>query len=65
MLVTFQQLFQNLKTVINNFEEKNKHLKKTEYYELEQLNSKLDAISNEEIYREFTNRKKAIGEIFG
>ena len=27
---TFQQLFENLKTVINNFEEKNKHLKKTE-----------------------------------
>ena len=62
---TFQQLFENLKVLVKNFEEKNKHIKKTEYYELEQLNSKLDAISNEEIYHEFTNRKKAIGEIFG
>ncbi len=62
---TFQQLFENLKTLLKNFEEKNKGIKKSEYYELEQLNSKLDAISNEEIYHEFMKRKKAIGEVFG
>jgi DNA adenine methylase len=62
---TFQQLFENLKTLLKNFEEKNKGIKKSEYYELEQLNSKLDAISNEEIYHEFMKRKKAICEVFG
>ena len=62
---SFQKLFENLKILLKNFEEKKKRIKKKDYYELEQLNSKLDAIKDENIYQEFTKRKDSIGKIFG
>jgi len=61
----FQELFENLKPLIKNFEDKKKRVKKTSYYELEQLNSNLDAIRSEDIYHEYMGRKKALGEVFG
>ena len=61
----FQKLFENLKILLKTFEEKKKKIKKNDYYDLEQLNSKLDAIKDEDIYHEFMKRKNSIGEIFG
>ena len=60
----FIKLFENLKKLLKSFEEKKKKIKKKDYYDLEQLNSELDAIRNEDIYYEFMKRKKALGEIF-
>jgi len=62
---TFIKLFDNLKNLLKNFDEKKKKIKKDSYYEYEQLNSMLDAIKDENTYHEFRNRKKALGEIFG
>ena len=61
----FLQLFQNLRKLVKDFDEKNKRIRKSDYYDLEQLNSNLDAITSEDTYHKFTNRKKAIGEVFG
>lgn len=61
----FQKLLDYLKLIIKDFELKKKKIKKSDFYELEQLNSKLDAITDETIYREFMDRKKSIGEVFG
>jgi hypothetical protein len=61
----FLQLFQNLRPLVKNFDEKNKRIRKSDYYDLEQLNSNLDAITSEDTYLKFMNRKKAIGEVFG
>jgi len=63
--VSFQKLFDNLKVLLKSFEEKKKRIKKKDFYELEQLNSNLDAISDENIYKEFMKRKNSIGEVFG
>jgi len=61
----FQELFDNLKILLKNFEEKKKRIKKANYYELEQLNSKLDAVRDEKIYEEFMRRKESIAGVFG
>jgi len=61
----FQQLFENLKDLIRDFDEKNKRIKKADYYDLEKLNSNLDAIASEETFNEYRKRKKALGEVFG
>jgi SOS-response transcriptional repressor LexA len=58
-------LLENLKVLLKDSKTKNKLLQKSDYYEYEQLASKLDAIKNEDDFKDFFNRKKAITDIFG
>lgn len=61
----FLKLLENLKTLLIDFKNKNKLLEKSDFYDWDQLASKLDAIKSEEEFKNFYNRKKAITEVFG
>lgn len=61
----FLNLFENLKRLLTDFNLKSKLLQKSDYYDYEQLASKLDAIKDEKDFTNFFNRKKNISEVFG
>lgn len=61
----FEKLYESLKILLKNFDEKNKRIKKSFYYDLEQLSGNLDAIADEKVYQSYIIRKKNIGDVFG
>jgi len=58
------ELLNNLQLLLKDFKTKNKLLKKSDYYEYEQLASKLDVLKNEDDFKSFFERKQALSKGF-
>ncbi len=60
----FLELFEKLKGLLKDFELKHKLIPESEYYELEQSASYLDALQTEDDFKEFYERKKELSSVF-